>query len=150
MFLLPFSSFHLTIFVFSPHLESPLCFPEREHEHKRGLSERRIGKPMYIFQPLFLQLAACILLLSNGLPPEKHFIPKKPTKPFSNDLFRISICIFLLWLFQSTVFISLLCYPSIFLFFIIAALLPLLLRLAIPRIPAHVSQVPIPVFFSFF
>lgn len=41
MFLLPFLPFILTIFAFSPHLESPLCSPEREYNTNGLRKENR-------------------------------------------------------------------------------------------------------------
>jgi hypothetical protein len=98
-------------------------------------------------------LATCILLLSNGLTfPRETFHTKKALPSQANDLFRVSICIALFFLALSKEQSSSACFVThlflTFLPFITAALL--LLRFAIPRIPAHVSSPHPHVSFFFF
>lgn len=134
-FLISFSSLSLNHLCFLPSILDLVCLaPDREHD-ANGSECRRTCKIMYIFQPLFF---FCILHSIKQWTdfPQRNFIPKaEPSQP--NDLFPVSICIFTSSGSFKDGFHQPALLPHLF-FFIIAALL--LLRLAIPRIPAHVSS----------
>lgn len=113
MFVLPFLPFILTIFALSPHLRSPLCSPEREY-NTNGL--RKENRQTHVHLPATF-FATCSLHSSikqwTDFPWRYISYQKNLPSRLPNDLFRVSICIFSPGSGKA-VFISLLCYPSIF------------------------------------